>query len=712
MPNVPSSSPNDRLVRLALCEARSDDVESVVSCLRNANVACRVAPCKTLAELKALVIERSVEVVVWGEGWPGFSFEDAVEVCEPRSVALVVAVDNVDADRYERYRAHGAQDLYLRGNVALTRCVLLEQYERIRRERQAQQALAAQENTDRRCDALLEAVGDPVAYLNEGLHIKANRPYLDLVGFASFEDLEGMSLLDLVSREDAPVLKERIKRIGREQGPAEELTLTLAGPSPQALAVHLAPAHCEGEPCLQVTVKRALRDVGPSSPPVPDVVATSLLEPPQPVGVAAPQAPDDLRAWLSKDAPSGLFSRAYALDHLARHPYGSIWLLQLDREEQALAAVGAGLVDALAAALGRTVQTAAGQEAVVARWGPSSLAVWIPWQEDQALAWAQSLRQRLGRELLDVLDKSMPITVSLAGVSVAESGELDIAVAHLEQQLQEALAEGEGLRYWDPKAVEKNRRAQEQARAQAIRDAVSDHRLVLFFQPIASLSEASECYEVLVRLRTNDHRMESPADFMASAEEYGVAADIDAWVFQRALEHIAHRRDQGKITSVAVKVSAASLRTTDFAQRVGGWLDQHGLQAAQLWVELPLAVAVAQAKQARELSERLRERRCQVVLSGMSADPTAMRMAEMLSPTWIKLAPDVSEDLGKSPDKQAAMQAILAQARKHGFKIIAAFVQDASSMSVLFGSGVHALQGNFLAPPSPDMHFDFTQMGF
>ena len=53
--------------------------------------------------------------------------------------------------------------------------------------------------TERRCDALIESSRDPIAYVHEGMHIRANRAYLEMFGFDSFDDIEGMSLLDLVA---------------------------------------------------------------------------------------------------------------------------------------------------------------------------------------------------------------------------------------------------------------------------------------------------------------------------------------------------------------------------------------------------------------------------------------------------------------------------------------------------------------------------------
>jgi EAL domain-containing protein (putative c-di-GMP-specific phosphodiesterase class I) len=42
-----------------------------------------------------------------------------------------------------------------------------------------------------------------------------------------------------------------------------------------------------------------------------------------------------------------------------------------------------------------------------------------------------------------------------------------------------------------------------------------------------------------------------------------------------------------------------------------------------------------------------------------------------------------------------------------GIRCIAEFVQDAASMAILFSGGVDYVEGNFLAPASPEMSYDF-----
>ena len=60
-----------------------------------------------------------------------------------------------------------------------------------------------------------------------------------------------------------------------------------------------------------------------------------------------------------------------------------------------------------------------------------------------------------------------------------------------------------------------------------------------------------------------------------------------------------------------------------------------------------------------------------------------------------------------NPEHQARIREMAGKAREMGKTTIAEFVQDAGSMSILFGAGVDYAQGHFLAASSPNMDYEF-----
>ena len=60
-----------------------------------------------------------------------------------------------------------------------------------------------------------------------------------------------------------------------------------------------------------------------------------------------------------------------------------------------------------------------------------------------------------------------------------------------------------------------------------------------------------------------------------------------------------------------------------------------------------------------------------------------------------------------TPSTRQRIREIADKARELGKQTIADHVQDAASMSILFGAGIDYAQGHFLAMAGPEMDYDF-----
>lgn len=695
MPDITPAS-NHPPVRLVIFEERPENAEWLISTLRGVGIPSRVHLGKDETESRSYITTQGADLVVWGQGHSFISLLQACRLSETADVPLLVAADTLETKDFESWRLGGANDVYLRGNVRLTQKIVHDWFCRSQEHQWAARARHDQEKSARSSDALLEAIADPVAYLNEGMHVKANAPYLTLLGMTNFEDLEGLSLLDVVSKEDAAVVKEKIKKLGRGQGEPEEISVTLEGAGQVTLT--LSPSHFDGEPCLLVSVRQAS--------PVAQVVGSATA------GIASAIAPPNLEQWLRRDTPTGLYNRQHFLSVLETRNSGSVWLVQVDRQDHVLSLLGVTQLDALVGALGRSIEKLAGPDTLVARWTAGTVAVIAPWDDEPALEWAQSIRATLGKDMLEVGHRSLPITVNMAGLALVETMAVDERLTMLEQGFKEVMDRQKGLHYLDPRAEEKARARLVEARVRSLQEAISADRLALWFQPIASLVESSARYEVLVRLRRDDGTLEEPSEFMPLAEKHGVATDIDSWVVGKALVSVAQKKKAGEQVQVVLKVSVSSLSNPAFLARLEHCLMETQVDPSQISLEVSVATATTHAKEVLGLRAGADRLGVNLVLSGVTAEQAVLRLVDMVSPRWIKLSKDITMGLGASSDKQALLKTVLNHVQPQEIKVIAGFIQDPGTMTVLFSAGVEALQGQFLSPPQPTMNFDFSQMGF
>src|SRR5690606_3864320 len=92
--------------------------------------------------------------------------------------------------------------------------------------------------------SLLESSRDPVAYIHDGMHVYANQAYLDLFGYDSAEDLEGMPIMDMLEGTAQSEFKQFLKTLLQDNNQRLEFNSTgINGKGqPFAMRMSFAPA--------------------------------------------------------------------------------------------------------------------------------------------------------------------------------------------------------------------------------------------------------------------------------------------------------------------------------------------------------------------------------------------------------------------------------------------------------------------------------------
>ncbi|MCG6934879.1 MAG: EAL domain-containing protein, partial [Proteobacteria bacterium] len=74
---------------------------------------------------------------------------------------------------------------------------------------------------------------------------------------------------------------------------------------------------------------------------------------------------------------------------------------------------------------------------------------------------------------------------------------------------------------------------------------------------------------------------------------------------------------------------------------------------------------------------------------------------------FIKLHAKLVAKLPQSMENQEKVKEIANEARDHNMQTIAAYVEDASSLAVLWQCSIDFIQGHFLQEPTSELNFEF-----
>lgn len=112
-----------------------------------------------------------------------------------KDIPVIVLADAIVESDLLADQAAGARGVILRGRPDHLLQVVRGEWSDLETRRAVRRLDVQLRETERRCDALISSSRDPIAYIHEGMHIRANEAYLDMLGFESFDEVEGLSPL-------------------------------------------------------------------------------------------------------------------------------------------------------------------------------------------------------------------------------------------------------------------------------------------------------------------------------------------------------------------------------------------------------------------------------------------------------------------------------------------------------------------------------------
>jgi len=201
--------------------------------------------------------------------------------------------------------------------------------------------------------------------------------------------------------------------------------------------------------------------------------------------------------------------------------------------------------------------------------------------------------------------------------------------------------------------------------------------------------------------------MVSPAEFVPIAEESGLILPIGEWVLRVAVRQMLLWRQAGlPLLTVAVNLSAVQLRQANLAEVVSRILDEEGLPAQFLELELTESVAMDNPLAAVKMMDKLRARGVRISIDDFGTDYSSMSYLKRFQAHKLKIDRSFIADLAADPDDEAIIAAIISLAHNLGLQTIAEGVESEEQLSFLHAKGCDEAQGYLFSEPLPATQFE------
>ena len=379
----------------------------------------------------------------------------------------------------------------------------------------------------------------------------------------------------------------------------------------------------------------------------------------------------------------------------------ALLLLDLNHFKDINDALGHSAGDQVLVAIAQRLTAAAGPEALVTRLGGDEFAVLYKSLSAPTLALhhATALMSVL-REPVEV--DGVPLTVSAsAGVAIAPNiGGFVELLRRADIAMYQAKRTNSAVTAYEPESDTADHAGPVVGGSPAL--VAAEKEFTLEFQPIVDLLSAETiAVEALARWHHPDQGTVDPGSLFEPIERSGLlTAFIDA-ALDQALEAAKLWRRHGKPWSVALKLSPRSLLDRQLPLRVAARLSDHGLDGADLILELTESRNLSQLDVVDKVLADLRDLGCIIALNDFGTGFSSLSVLSRVPVQEIKIDRSFVAEMEHTPKSAAVIKLTVELARGLGLLTVAEGVEWANQRKMLWELGCTAGQGHLFAKPMP-----------
>jgi diguanylate cyclase (GGDEF)-like protein len=228
-------------------------------------------------------------------------------------------------------------------------------------------------------------------------------------------------------------------------------------------------------------------------------------------------------------------------------------------------------------------------------------------------------------------------------------------------------------------------------------------QLHLHYQPIIDLSTGTFTgVEALVRWRHPTRGLLYPGSFIETAEETGDIVALGAAALHEACRQAVSWEQAGvSCPTMAVNLSARQLHDRAIVSTVQAALEESGLPASALVLEITESVTLDGATKAIERLHQLKELGIGLAIDDFGTGYSSLEYLRRLPVDTLKIDRSFIMEIDASPAAAVLVDAVINLAHTLGLETIVEGIETVSQLDTVRGIGSDQAQGYFIAMPAP-----------
>jgi len=410
------------------------------------------------------------------------------------------------------------------------------------------------------------------------------------------------------------------------------------------------------------------------------------------------------------DALTGMPNRTLLLKHAerlladpARQRACALLLIDLDHFKAVNDTLGHATGDRLLITTARRLAAIARPGDLIARLGGDEFALFATGlaSDDDADALARKVIATVEQPmLLDGLRLSVDASVGISSCP-GDARQIGDMLAHADVALYQAKTMRASFRRY--RADRDDSSLSRLAVAAELRVALQRGELVLHYQPQYRLGDGRIMgAEALVRWQHPVRGLLPPAEFIAVAEDSGLAHEFTRYVLARAVSEAAHWQRPNRPVHVAVNLSARNLLDPELPLTVAEVLATHDFDPRLLVLEITETTMIAELETIEETLDGLRAIGVQISVDDFGTGYSSLTFLTRNAVHELKVDRDFVLRLRTSEPDAAIVRATIDLGHSIGARIVAEGVEDQDTLADLAALGCDNAQGYLLARPLTD----------
>jgi diguanylate cyclase (GGDEF)-like protein len=688
----------DQNLHLLILEESSSDAESLANELREAGHSINLHYASDLTSLETELSGQAPDIIICGSGpeLPDAAGVKAVLDRHANDAPVIAIGDDASEDSVVAARKAGITALVSYERPDHLHVVFRHEAEIVGLRHRLAAFTSTLQASEKRAHALIENSSDAIAYIHDGMHVYANKPYMELFEIRSLDDIAGIPVLDMISNSQQDTLRNFLKQYDHSGADDGENTLNIDCINPGGeqfnTTMEFTPASMDGESCTQIIIRV-------------NYGINSELE-------------KKIKTLSREDMLTGLWNRQYFMQRLEKElespTRGSMQraliYLTLDNFKVIREEVGIATSDLVLCDIANLLNKERNKHDLLSRFGDYSFALLkIDTDMEKLQATCDKLLKDIANHLTEVEGRTFTMTASIGICEINRyASDVQKIISFADMACEVARTSGGNQCHTHSTVIDESLEADMEKNGELIiRETIDNERFYLVFQPIVSLKgDKTHHYEVLLRITDADGHVILPGQFLSIAERSDKAAEIDRWVIDKAFSTLAEYRN-GNEATFYIKIAGTNLSDPEFPDWVGSRLKKYKLDGEAVVFEISERTATHNLNTTVNFISRMHSMNCRTAVEHFGVSDQAAQFMARVPADIFKIDGSLIGGMSDEQEIQARVKSLAVSAREQQALCIAERVDDARTLALLWQYGFDAIQGYFVQEPAKELGYEF-----